>query len=122
MLEKGREELDWCWLHEKVMKMSEEVVTGHFLVEEEKEVNQAGKISSTKEFSGEAQLREVQSQPRFVFPGRHYSNYLGDKSWSTFHIIFDHQKVVRVVGSKVHEEGIIHVLLGAEGYISWGVM
>ena len=75
-----------------------------------------------KEFSNEAELREVQSHPKSVFPGRHYSSYLGDKSWSTFHIICDHQEIVRVVGSKVHEEGIIHFLLGVEGYMGWDVI
>lgn len=121
MLEEGREELDWCLLH-KFMKMGEEVVTGHFLVEEEKEMNKTGEVFSVKEFSNEAQLRELQSHPRFFFPGRHCGSYLGDKSRDTFHVIFNHQEIVGVVGSKVHEEGIIHVLLGTEGYIGRSVI
>lgn len=116
VLEEGREEVDPRFLHEKVVKMGEEAVTGHFLVEEEKEMNKAGEVSSMEEFSNEAQLREFQSHPVFVFPGGHCSSYLGDKSRGTFHVIFDHQEIVGVVGSEVHEEGIIHVLLGGEGY------
>lgn len=122
MLEEGREELDWCLLHEKIMKMGEEGVTGHFLVEEEKEINKTREVFSTKEFSSEAQRREFQSHPRFVFPCRHCSSYLGDKSRDTFHIILNHQEIVRVVGSKVHEEGVIHVPLGTEGYIGRSVI
>nr|KAF6275193.1 hypothetical protein mPipKuh1_010547 [Pipistrellus kuhlii] len=102
--------------------MGEEAVPGQFLVEEEKEVNQAGQVSCSKELPGEAQRGELQSQPGSVCPGRYCSSYVGDKSRGTFHIVFDHQEVVGVLGGKVHEEGIVHVLLGADGCVARKVL
>jgi hypothetical protein len=70
MLAEGGGKADWFLLHDKVTKMGEKIITGHFLVKKEKEMNKVREISRMKEVSNEAQLREFQSHPKLPFPGR----------------------------------------------------
>ncbi|TRY71449.1 hypothetical protein DNTS_010937 [Danionella cerebrum] len=80
------------------------------------------KILRLVELPDVAKFGEFQCDPRRRAHGLHMMLHAGQEVLGAADVIFQHQVVLRKVGTEVKQEGVIYVLLGAEGDSVWGVV